>query len=107
MANDFVPFPLNFKEAIVLADLQGIKQDLEWIIQAGNKYIELNKLLNDPLLLEALFFAFIARYGRTHQSGARTPIPKIWIKALSSTQQIAHKYFMDLRNKHVAHSVNN
>ena len=42
MPNDYSPHNLSFKEAHALADLQGIIQDLEWVIVAVNLYIKLD-----------------------------------------------------------------
>ena len=41
MPNHYSPHKLYFKEAHALADLQGIVQDLEWVICAANLYIKL------------------------------------------------------------------
>lgn len=98
--------PLDFPEAHKLADLEGIKQDLEWVINVGEKY---NSLIAKYAFieLEAFCAAMIIRYARTHVSGDRRRVYLGIVKSLSSDQQEDHKYFMNLRDKFIAHSVNN
>ena len=46
------------------------------------------------------------RYGRSFVSGVRAQIPPQLIEQLPREHQESHTFFMDLRNKWVAHSVN-
>jgi len=98
--------PLDFPEAHRFADLNGIKQDLEWVIRVGPKYFEYKKQLNFDLT-ESLFIALVVKYGRVHAIGERRRIPAQWIKCLPEEELEAHNYVINLRNKYVAHSVNN
>jgi len=96
---------LDFPEAYELADLGGIKRDLEWVVTVGIKY-DAVWANHDFFILEALSTAIIIMYGRANVKGVRRIIPHEMIKSLSLEQQKDHKYFMDLRDKFIAHSVN-
>ena len=104
MAN-YSSVPINFKEANDYADLEGVKQDLLWVVEASKKYKEIN-ILRDFITREAFTFALIIKYARANISGKRRWIPRKWIEELSADEQKDHYYFMALRNKYVAHSVN-
>ncbi len=100
------------KEAQLLADLTGVEADLtatEEICRfLTEKKLEVQP--DEPLmntdLKEALYSAALIRYGRSFISGIRAKIPEDIIASLSIEQQETHKYFMNLRNKWIAHSVN-
>ncbi len=98
--------PLDFKEAHMLADLEGIKHDLEWVISAGKAYGDIGKQYF-YIIPEALCIAIIVKYARVRMTGERRLVPLEWIKSLSKKEQEDHEYFMNLRNKFIAHSVNN
>lgn len=100
------PVPLNFQEANNFADWNGIKRDLEWIIMMGPKYPDYKKELNLDLT-EVLFIALVVKYARVHMTGERKRIPQKWINCLSKKDQEVHTYIMAVRNKYIAHSVNN
>ena len=98
-------FPLDFKEAHHLADLEGIKKDLEWVIAAGHSYGSIGRILY-PILPEALCVAIVIKYARSHKESKRRKIPKKWIEELSPEEQAEHEYIMNLRDKFFAHSDN-
>ncbi|MDD5109553.1 MAG: hypothetical protein PHC29_08685 [Candidatus Omnitrophica bacterium] len=102
--SDVSPVPINFKEANNYADLEGIKQDLLWVIEAANKYSEID--IRDTITKEAFTFAILIKYRRANTSGERRRIPKQWIDELSDDDQNDHHKFMALGNKYIAHSVN-
>jgi hypothetical protein len=101
---DFSPVPIDFKEANDYADLEGIKQDLLWVVKAADKYPKID--IRDTFTGEAFTFALIMKYGRAHNTGERRSIPKKWIDELADEYQNDHNKFMALRNRYVAHSVN-
>lgn len=103
MAN-YSPFPINFAEANKYADLVGAKSDLEWIIAAVAKYPKLS--IRDHITKEAFTFAVLIKYGRVFARGVRKPIPKRLISRLPINFQKDHEEFIELRNKYIAHSVN-
>jgi hypothetical protein len=64
---------------------------------------------DDRLLeLEAMQAHALIRYGRCFRGGVRTAflVPDDWIEALPPELRQAHRDFLDLRDKHIAHSVN-
>ncbi len=98
--------PLDFPQAHKVADWEGVKHDLLWVIAAGKKYQSVAETM-DFIILEALSAAIIVRYGRANVNGERRCIHPEMIRSLSLEQQQDHKFFKDLRNKFFAHSVNN
>ena len=60
------------------------------------------------LVLEAMQDSAFIHYGRCFSGGIRTAflIPQVWIDELSADLRHAHRDFIDLRDKHIAHSVN-
>lgn len=103
MAN-YSPVPISFPEANYYADLEGVKQDLLWVIEASKKYKEID--IRNSVTREAFTFALITKYGRVNIRGKRRWIPKRWIEELFCDEQKDHKYFMALRGKYTGHSAN-
>lgn len=102
----------SVKEAQRLADLASIKVDLETTEGICDLFIkrrqqfEQSEGLGALVLFEALCTAAIVRYGRSFVSGVRAQIPPQLIEQLPQEHQESHTFFMDLRHKWVAHSVN-
>lgn len=111
-------YDFSIPEAQWLSDLYSIESDLENVTRICNKCEKLIKALSKPLdertldwwedcqLLGDLTFAAIVWYGRTFASGVRKGIPAEWIEKLPDTLQKNHDYFKTLRDKYIAHSVN-
>lgn len=99
--------PLDFKEAWDLADLEGRKHDLEWVKEVGQKYLKCCREIDDFIIHEVFCSAIIVRYGRAHTTGRKGKIHGECFKALTKEEKNNHDYFMNLRNLHYAHSVNN
>ena len=111
-------YDFSVPEAQRLADLSGIDSDLEAVVRicarCGRLMEDLAKrpesdgvaLWDDMQALGDLMFAAVVRYGRSFASGARQGIPSDWIALLPATLQETHSYFKALRDKYVAHSVN-
>jgi len=104
---------LDIKEAQLLADLTGVLRDLEAteaicdsLLGELQKLGESQKSLWDLRMLEALSAAALVRYARSFGSGVRAQTPESVFKGLSEGQAADHKWFMDLRDKYIAHSVN-
>jgi len=102
--------PIECEGSKLLADLEGIKQDLSYTIEICE---HLEKMLNrrgnlieNHVLIEALSCAALVKYARALGSGVRTEIPKSIIQKLTSQMKEDHKFFKNVRNKHIAHSVN-
>lgn len=99
--------PLNFKEAWDLADLEGRKHDLEWVKEVGQKYLKCFHEIDEFIIHEVFCSAIIVRYGRANSTGRKKKIPDECFEGLTQEEKDNHKFFMNLRNLHYAHSVNN
>jgi hypothetical protein len=93
-------------EARALASMESIKQDLTGVVSYCDRLEALMDSRPDFLIWDALCSAMVVRYARCFSSGARDPLPHTLLDGASEEQRKLHEYVMDVRNKHVAHSVN-
>jgi hypothetical protein len=109
MAN-YTPVRISGPETYRLADMHGVLQDLEWLINLCGRILRYRARgpRPDSTEMEALEGAALIRYGRCFKGGARTAfiLDAQWIVKLPQELQDAHRDFLALRDKHVAHSVN-
>jgi hypothetical protein len=96
---------LDFEEAHLLANLEGFKQDLEWVSSAGAAYNDVSRDFN-TILMEAVCSAILIKYGRVFSGGIRGRLPKEFTDSMNEDQAKSHQYFLDVRDKFIAHSVN-
>ena len=101
----FVNF--DFKESELLADLSGIVSDLK----SASEICDLltGQIDQQPMnlkLVEALNCALLVKYARPFASGVRKRVPRDIISELPEEYQKDHEWFIGLRDKYVAHSVN-
>jgi len=98
---------LHMPEAQLLADLTGIKADLE---RARETAQLLSKTMTaekpDWSLVEPLSVAAAVAYSRPFMTGVRTRLGEDDLSTLSPVQREAHDRLRAYRDKHVAHSVN-
>ena len=101
----FIEFDLP--EASSLADLTGIRYDLE-SARAFAKELRSVHEEDKPNfnLVDALTTAVLVRYSRAFSSGVRKPLTKRAVESLSDHQRQMHERLREFRNKHIAHSVN-
>ena len=111
-------YDFSIPEAQRLSGLSGVDSDLEAVLRICGRYEQATKNLPQPTetngvgwweevqALGDLMFAAVVRYGRTLNSGARQGIPVEWISSLPEDLQKSHEYFKALRDKYIAHSVN-
>jgi hypothetical protein len=99
---------IDIKEAQLLADLTGIQNDLEATDAICDLLMkEINKGQYDMHLVDALSSAALVRYARSFSSGMRKTKMHESIQNLLSPELLKeHKWFINLRDKYVAHSVN-
>jgi len=105
------PVKLTGPETHRLADMAGVQMDLRTV--AGTT-AQLTRMLErdgpraDTLKAEAMQSHALIRYGRCFRGGVRTAflVPQEWIDALPADLRDGHAFFLDLRDKYVAHSVN-
>ena len=97
------------KWALPIADLDGVMRDLDFVVKVCNLLLKLVQANSaDIIMLEALQSAAMLRYGRCFNSGIRDAfrIPEDWINRLPDELKQAHTDTLSLRNKHLAHAVN-
>ena len=110
MSGNMVETPIakvDYEEAKKLADLGAIVQDLRFTMETCSR---LNKLLKeksqDSLLIESMWTAALIRYARCFASGKRFGLSESIFDGLMGEPHKVHKMYIDLRDKHIAHSVN-
>lgn len=92
-----------------LADMAGVLIDLRMTAGTTAQLSRRSKQERfDMLVLEAMQDSALIHYGRCFIGGIRTAflIPRAWISDLQPDLRQGHRDFLDLRNKHIAHSVN-
>jgi hypothetical protein len=95
-----------------LARLGGIRHDLQRVLdfcavlEAQSPAPMSNEPVQPFLVWEALSTACVVAYARCFASGVRRPLDRNFLDAAPAHLQKAHTYFLSVRNKHVAHSVN-
>lgn len=106
MVENFIA-KVDYEEAKVLADLGATVQDLGFTMKTCSR---LKKLLEeksqDSLLIESMWTTALIRYTRCFASGKRFGLSESIFDGLKGEPHKVHKMYIDLRNKHIAHSVN-
>lgn len=105
--NDCPIAQIDFEEAKKLADLVSIVQDLGATMQTCSR---LKKLLKedskDTILIDSLWSTALTRYARCFADGKRFGLSEDIFDGLQGEPKKVHELYINLRNKHVAHSVN-
>jgi hypothetical protein len=90
-----------------LADRAAVFQDLTFCVACCDRAIEsLRSDTKDLLLIRALWTAALVTYARCFASGVRFGLTPDLFDHFEGEPRKVHQYYLDLRNKHVAHSVN-
>jgi hypothetical protein len=104
-----VTTPLTDKQAVDLADLRSMANDLQWVLQYCDELDRLDER-KASVLRRAPAQAAVITYGRCHTTGrssahrrARRVLPKAVIDGLPPHLQEAHKQYKDLRDEEVGH----
>lgn len=98
---------VDFEDARTLADLGAIAQDLDVTMKTCSRLKELLKEdSQDHLLIESLWTAALIRYARCFTDSKRFGLSKSIFDGLQGDPVGAHQLYINLRNKHIAHSVN-
>ena len=98
---------VDYPEARKLADVHSILQELKSVMETCMRLRELLK--EDPkdwLLMESLWTAALLRYSRCFASGKRHGLSEDIYKDLPGDAVGVHRLYENLRNKHIAQSVN-
>jgi hypothetical protein len=100
---------VDLPEANDLADLTGIKRDLESAREFAVFFKEVRQGKRwEWILTDALTTAILVRYGRAFAKGIRQPLNKFGadiFSKLTAEQLEKHERLRDFRNLHIAHSV--
>lgn len=97
----------NSSEAQNLADLAAIIQDFRTIMQTCSRLKNiLDENSKDHILIESLWVSALIKYARCFATGKRFGLSKDIYQNLQGEPLKAHQFYIDLRNKHIAHSVN-
>jgi hypothetical protein len=97
----------NSSEGKKLADLAAIIQDFRAIMQTCSRIKNLlDENSKDHILLESLWVSALIKYARCFATGKRFGLSKDIYQNLQGEPLKAHQFYIDLRNKHIAHSVN-
>ena len=106
---------IKFKEAKRLADLYGIGYDLRSCSVYCEKYIQTFAAISQPSKIQPTnegahlecFSAFVfIKYGRCFKGGIRDETSKEILENLSPEDLELHQFAIDIRDKYIAHSVN-
>ena len=101
----FVEFEIP--EAEALADLTGIRYDLESVRSFAKNFQSIVEGEQpDYGLIDALTTAILVRYSRPFSEGIRKWQIKDALDWMSEEQRRKHERFREFRNKHIAHSIN-
>lgn len=105
--NSFLIAEVNYPEAKELADLTSIIQDLDLCMKTCDRLIESLDSEKEDLVLQAnLWTSALIGYARCFATGKRFGISEKFLSKLNGDPIGAHKFYMDMRDKHIAHSVN-
>jgi len=102
-----VPLP----EAQRMADIFGIEQDLRICLKCCRGYLarlqrEFQGEESAVLTTECLVTTAFTKYGRCFKGGVRKGVEKELLKSLTSEDLEVHELVINIRDKHVSHSVN-
>jgi hypothetical protein len=98
---------VDFEEAKTLADLAALTQDLGAVMLTCTRLMDLiEEKSKDQILVEALWTSALVRYSRCFANGKRFGLEESLFSGLNGDPIAVHRYFMAMRNKHIAHSVN-
>lgn len=102
---------LDLPSAQLLADYASVLQDLRYVQECCKRLL---KVLAEPenqrdgIVLKALWSAALVAYARCFASGKRFGLSNENVQALPLEGEVSefHQWLINMRNKHVAHSVN-
>lgn len=97
---------VDYKESRNLADLGSILQDLTFTLEICKRLIQLLKDdSKDVVLVASLWTAALICYVRSFASGKRYGLSEDIFNDLTGDAIEVHKFYKNLRDKHIAHSV--
>ncbi len=99
---------IDFSEAKQLADLLSIMRDLQAVVESCKRVVSLIESKNeDHVQIDALWSMSLIRYVRCFNTGKRYDLKADELFKSQKGDPIgAHQFYWNMRDKHVAHSVN-
>ena len=107
MEGRIIPRRVDFDAAIELTNWRGILVDLEFVRDACDRLLRTDE--SDPVLRRALFDAALVAYARCFEGneGVRVGLDESDLEGMGEGKLLAfHRFFIQIREKHIAHSVN-
>ncbi|MSO71548.1 MAG: hypothetical protein EXQ88_06010 [Alphaproteobacteria bacterium] len=105
MASDS-PKLVPFEEARLLADYYLIRDDLDFVIACCDRLLKLDLRRWFEVEPTALIIAALITYGRCFGTGVRERLNDDDVGPEESEHRTFHDHFLALRDRHIAHSVN-
>ena len=104
MAGEVVPRRVDFDEAVELANWLGINIDLAFVCATCDRLLVTDK--EDLVLVRALTTAAFVAYARCFKGneGVRVGLDETDLAGMGDVLGL-HRYVVDMRDKHIAHSV--
>lgn len=97
---------VDYEEAKTTADLMSYFQDLAFTIDALDRLQQLlDENVRDTVLSGSLWIAALISYARCFSTGKRFGLSEKLFESIEGGVE-CHQLYMNLRNKHIAHSVN-
>jgi hypothetical protein len=101
--------PLDGRRAGLLADLGAVTQDMKFVMHCCQRLVAgMADEQPDGVVMEALFTAAVITYARCFNTGKRSSLSENDLTKLGLEGDLRgfHRQVLDMRSKHVAHSVN-
>lgn len=97
---------VDYDEARVTADLMSYFQDLTFTIDALDRLQQMiNDNVQDNVVSGSLWIGALVSYARCFSTGKRFGLSGEMFRSSAGGLE-CHEYYINLRNKHIAHSVN-
>ena len=97
---------VQFEEARKLADLASIYQDLSYVVDALERLkVLLDEDSDDHVLIQSYWTAALISYVRCFSTGKRLGLSESIFDSWDGAAEV-HQFYRNLRDKHIAHSVN-
>ena len=106
MQREVIPRRVDFEEAVELSNWHGIQMDLEFVCDACQRLLD--TVEDDSVLRRALFVAALVAYARCFKGneGVRVGLDENVLEGMGEDNVLGlHRFFIALRDKHIAHSV--
>ncbi len=103
----FLSVEVDYPEAKEWADIVSLTNDIDSTIQICDRLIHyLAATSEDRIIIESLWTTALIKYARCFTSGKRFGLSRALFDGLNGDPHGAHEYFINIRSKHIAHSIN-